>query len=128
MHAFLTILSPLFILIIFGYIIACKKVLPENTAPVLNKYIFMIGLPIELFTSMASEPIESIVSWRFVFGIILALALAYSMVFVVVRYCFKENLADSAMHSMGGTFNNGAFLGIPVLHGLFPADQRILVF
>lgn len=74
-------LVPLFFMVIAGAVSYRQEILPENSATVLNGFVYYFTLPALLFSSLATTPFEEIAQMRFIGGYLSAMVGVYWLMF-----------------------------------------------
>lgn len=123
----LSALTPLFLMIIAGGFCYRQQILPENTATVLNGFVYYFTLPALLFGSLATTPFEEIAQLRFIGGYLTAMIIAYWLMFVGSRQLFKGHYTENGMRACSGSFPNSAYLGLPIMMYLYDGGRQALI-
>lgn len=120
-------LIPLILIITAGAFAYRLSILPENTASVLNGFVYYFTLPALLFYSMATTPFHDIMQLRFICGYFSAIILTYSCMFMFSQFVFKARYTESNMRATTGSFGNSAYLGLPIMLYLFDGSKQSLI-
>ncbi|WP_027723309.1 AEC family transporter [Maridesulfovibrio zosterae] len=120
-------LIPLFLMIIAGAVSYRFEILPENSATVLNAFVYYFTLPALLFCSLATTPFEEIAQMQFIGGYLSAMIGIYVLMFVTSKILFKGHYTEAGMRATTGCFPNSAYLGLPIMMFLFEGSHEALL-
>lgn len=123
----LSSLIPLFLMIAAGAVCYRREILPENSATVLNGFVYYFTLPALLFGSMATTPFEDIAQGRFIGGYLAAMLATYWLMFLTSRVLFKGHFTEDAIRASSGSFPNSAYLGLPIMMYLYHGSREALI-
>jgi predicted permease len=122
MFATLTVVLPIFALIMAGY--ACRKlgVLGPNATTELNRFVVCLALPALLFDIMAHT------TWAAFYqpGFIATFAVSSGLIFaltVMARLRQARPLADSSIDGLNAGYANTGFIGFPLCLIVFGKDS-----
>ncbi len=123
----LSALTPLFLMIIAGAVCYRHEILPENTATVLNGFVYYFTLPALLFGSLATTPFEEIAQFRFIGGYLSAMIIGYWLMFLLSRLIFRGHFTEDGIRACSGSFPNSAYLGLPIMMYLYDGARQALI-
>jgi len=130
MQSVFNIALPFFALIFTGYFAARSGLLGEKTVGGLNTFVFYFALPALLLVTTYESPTPD----GAVFGLLASYYLpSFALFFAVLllgRRLFGLRLADAAIQSLGATFSNVGFIGLPLiilLYGSAAALPAVLI-
>ena len=130
MQSVVNIALPFFALIFTGYFAARSGLLGEKTVGGLNTFVFYFALPALLLVTTYESPTPD----GAVFGLLASYYLpSFALFFTVLllgRRLFGLRLADAAIQSLGATFSNVGFIGLPLiilLYGSAAALPAVLI-
>lgn len=114
----LSILLPIFGLVLAGFLCAKRGVLGPAAASELNKFVVWLGLPALLFNIMAHS------TWRELdqpgFAAVFSLASAVPFVLtIVIRLMGRRRLADASIEAIAASYPNVGYIGFPLCLLLF---------
>lgn len=112
-YLILTAILPIFIIMSLGIISTKLKNFPENTDTALNNYVFYFALPLLLFASMATTPIQTVLNWQFMLVFFLAMVILFILGLVI--YWRKYPPAERIILALSIASPNMAYMGIPIL-------------
>lgn len=116
---------PIFLILLVGFLLAKKKILPIETSTYLTQYIFWIAGPAVIFLSISSQEFHQFEAWNFWLAYILEILVVGSISFVVFLFLFKKNARDSLFAGVGTTVKNTIIIGFPVLLSLTNKEAAI---
>ncbi len=122
MHAILSILLPIFGLILAGYVAGRQNWLGDGATSVLNRFVVRLALPAELFQSMAQVGRAQIAHPAFLACFALAMLATFAIGFALDfrRPVQRSNrVSGAAIEGLAAGYANTAFIGIPLCLGVF---------
>lgn len=128
MNTLLTIMLPVFGIVLIGFAAAKFRVLDEAAIRGVTKFVFVIALPVALFRSMATAPLPEEIPWG-LFGsyYIAALSSFFLGMFLTGRF-FGRSLVGQAVTGLAAAFPNTVLLGIPVIVTAFGERAMVPIF
>ncbi|MCA1327038.1 AEC family transporter [Herbaspirillum sp. alder98] len=121
MIAIFNIVFPIFSLIFLGWFCRRRKILSNSAASELNRFVIYLGLPALLFDSMSRLSASDFANLRF----IAVFAAGVVIVFLLtawIRIRQKAAAPDVIIDSLGTSYANVGFIGIPLCYLAFGAD------
>jgi malonate transporter len=117
MLAILAVVLPVFTIILIGWIAGRTGLLPTAAVPYLNGFTIQLALPMLLFQFVAEADWPTL--WQP--GLIAALGGGVAIVFGLTLLLARRDrpMADRAGDALAAAYGNGAFIGIPIVQGLF---------
>lgn len=110
---------PVFIIIILGFLAEKYHLLGENSSRVLTGFVYYFALPFLLFISMANEPISQSLNVDFMAVFFISTIILYIIGFCISIIFKPYRLQNSSLRAMAIASPNTAYIGIPLLLGLF---------
>ncbi len=107
-------LAPIFLIILLGWCLHARQVLPEGFFTGLNTLTFYIGLPALLLVGIATSPVAAGPAMR-IFYVMLAATAIVTLVAYPLARCFRLPPASTASFVQGSMRGNLAYIGLPVL-------------
>ena len=109
---------PIFAVIAAGYAFARIRGLGADAVALLNAFVIWLAIPALLFRAVATAPVAELWQPGFLvaFGAGMAAAFVASMVLPHGR---GTGIAARAIDGLAGGYSNTAFIGIPMMQGLF---------
>lgn len=127
MSAILNVIFPVFAIIACGYLSGQRKLLGENGAEALNKFVYWIALPALLFRAMANVDLVTLFNWGFIGAYTGAQAATMITAMFVGTLLFKNSSAESAVNGMNAVYGNTGYMGIPLAFAAFGEAAAIPV-
>ncbi len=126
MTAALSILLPIFALILAGFVCRRAGVLGPTAASELNRFVVWLGLPALLFGIVARS------SWSQLYqlDVIAPFGLATGTVFAVVFWLRRRSgraVADAGVEAVAASYSNAGFIGFPLAYLVFGPDSQASV-
>lgn len=121
MIAIFNIVFPIFSLIFLGWFCRRRKILSNSAASELNRFVIYLGLPALLFDSMSRLSASDFANLRF----IAVFAAGVMIVFLLtawIRIRQQAAAPDVIIDSLGTSYANVGFIGIPLCYLAFGAD------
>jgi malonate transporter len=117
MQAILAVTVPFFALVLFGWLAAHRRVLPEAAIPGLNAFVLYFALPCMLFRFGATTRLAELLNPALLAVYLVA---ALLMVFVTIAFTLgaRVHLKDAAFGALVAAFPNTGFMGVPLLVAL----------
>lgn len=123
------IYTPLFVvfgMMLWGFITDRARLLPVQSADVLNQYVYYIAFPAIMLIVLAETSFADIMQWRYILGYSAAMGCVY-LLSIVTSYRATPKRGDiAAIRSLNTTFGNTSFIGIPLMMMLYPEQQQAL--
>lgn len=133
MEAVLNVALPIFAIIALGFAAGHWKVLGEDSANALNRYVFFFALPPAMFIFSARAEISQILNWPFIGAFLLAALPTAAVATLAARVLFGADRRRAAFHGFIAVFANYGYMGIPIFltafgsEGVLPAIVLSLV-
>jgi predicted permease len=119
MSVLLTVVFPIFAIILAGYLCGRSKVLGDGSAEGLNKFVYWVALPALLFKAMATVDMDALRNWDFLGAYIGGQAITMALAMAAGMLLFRNSIAEAGMNGMNGIYGNTGFLGIPLALSAF---------
>ena len=113
----LSLILPIFAIIVTGFAFVQFKILPESMADVLIQFAFYVAVPALLFLVIAQESVERLLNLGFIAAYGGGLVIVFLAVLAGANYWRKRSMGESTMFAMISTQSNTGFVALPVLHG-----------
>ncbi|UWQ89645.1 AEC family transporter [Rhodobacteraceae bacterium M382] len=120
MDTLINVVVPVFAIVLAGYLSGYLRVLGEDSAFALNRFVYYFALPPLLFAFTARAPIDEIFNWPFIFSFLLGTALTLIIALLIGRYVLRRSdTGELALLSLSSVFANTAYMGIPLFATAF---------
>ena len=124
----LTVLLPVFIVIAVGYAFTRQGVFSREGLMALGRFVISIALPALIFKTLVERSISDILIPAYLFGYGMGTLACFLIGLAVSLWISKQNLTASAINALGQSFSNSAFIGFPLLLGVFGSTQAGVYF
>src|SRR5450830_1456141 len=121
MLAIFNVVFPVFALIFLGYLCRKRNILSVNAASELNRFVIYLGLPALLFDSIARLTPADFSNLRFIAVFAIGIAAVFLLT-VWIKYRQGAAAADIIVDSLGTSYANVGFIGIPLCLLAFGRD------
>ena len=112
---------PVFIMVILGWLLKNRKLLPETFFGMADKFVFKIALPCNLFISILNGDASQLMQYVPLIGFILiGISVFFLLAWGIVPAFIKDNAKRGAF-IQGIYRGNFAILGLPIAENLFPS-------
>jgi hypothetical protein len=122
MSTILSALVTVFGIMLLGMLTERRRLFAPTMALCLNQFVYWVSLPSLLFTQMSTLT-QNDTAQAFIWGTLVASMLCYLITYALFLRKYKQSVADSAILSLGSTFPNAAFLGLPFIFMVFPNNE-----
>ena len=110
----LSVVSPVFAIILLGFVTAQRRFLPEVTGQGLSGFVFAIAMPAFLFRIMVTVEQAGVAPLGLLAGYFGANAVTWILASLATTRLLKLPVEDAPAISMAACFGNTAMLGIPL--------------
>jgi malonate transporter len=119
MLAILTIVTPVFGIMLAGWLSERYRYLPEGSARIIALFSFNVAMPAFLFRAMLGISDVPTAPWRFIVAFFGGVLVVWIIAAIISRIVLRRSAADAAAISMGSCFGNGVMLGVPLALSAF---------
>jgi hypothetical protein len=114
MEAVVSVVLPIFGIILCGYGVGRFGLLGPATSDALNGFVYWVALPALFVQGLAKAPLESILDLPLIAAFLGGVAYVFVAAFVVARIFFPGRLGALALHALTASFPNSGYMGIPL--------------
>ncbi|WP_373699731.1 AEC family transporter [Neisseria dentiae] len=114
MFAILSITAPVFIIIGMGYFAARFGFFSREQFAGMGKFVVRIGMPMLVFSAIATRPIADVLKADYLYGYALASLLAFLAGWLVSRWRGQDKVL-AVLNGLGTGMSNTGFIGYPLL-------------
>ena len=129
MLTMLSITTPLFLLILVGYLLIRFQVIPREALPGMSRYVLYLALPVLIFLKISQMDLGTIIDPDYMLVYATALLGSFFLVFGISRFLQGDSTGFAGLKAFGGSFPNSAFIGLPILLQYFespPAQAFVM--
>ncbi len=129
MLSVLTVVTPVFGIILVGFLVAQRRWLPEGTGKGLSDFTFTIAMPALLFRTMVTVEQSGVPPLGLLLGYFSANLITWVLASYATTRLLRRPIADAPSIAMAGCFGNTVMLGLPLGTAYFgnPAVAAIAV-
>jgi hypothetical protein len=119
MQAIITVILPVFGIMLTGYAAGRIRLLGEASSEALNRFVYYIALPALFFVSLARVPVGEVLNGPFLAAFGGGVLATFGIALLVGIFVFPNRLAALGLHGLCAVFSNTGYLGIPILLIIF---------
>ncbi len=108
---------PIFLLILLGYILKKINFLTEEFASVINKYVFVVALPVMLFLDIALSDVKQEMNFKFFIFCFAATVSMFFLVWIIARLTLKDKTMVGAF-AQAASRGSAAILGVAFVENI----------
>lgn len=117
----LNISMPVFLLILFGYILKKKGIVNDDYLSITTKIVFFCALPAKIFRDVSSSDFYSLINAKFIFFTMGITILFFILVWGLAVIFIKDRSKIGAF--VHGVFrSNYVYVGLPLTHNILGSD------
>lgn len=125
--------SPLFLLVLVGYLLARSGQWPEAVSDALSRFAYVVAMPAMLFRMMCDFPAQPPVDLRLLLAFFGGCLIVFGIARLVAQRLFRLDGVAQSVFALGGVFSNNVTLGVATAQALLgeaalPAVSMIIVF
>lgn len=114
MHAVVSIVFPVFGIILCGYAAGRMKLLGPASSEALNGFVYWVSLPALFLLGLSQAPLDRILDWPLIAAFLGGIAVVFVLGWTVARLFFPDRLGAIALHALTASFPNSGYMGIPL--------------
>lgn len=108
------VLIAMFTMIALGFVLRLGRVLPRDSAPLLNKLVLYVTFPCLVFRSLQNSSLDPRL-WSIPLLACPVISIFFLVSYFIAHRGFKLSVPTSVSFAMGSSFGNTAFLGYPFI-------------
>ncbi|GJG99616.1 MULTISPECIES: AEC family transporter [Paraburkholderia] len=112
------LILPIFAIILTGWLARISGYLPHTVAGPLMQFAYYVAMPALVFLTVAKEPLESLLEWRFLAAFGAGSLICFAAALIVARTVLHASLGKSAMLGAIVSMTNTGFVALPILRAL----------
>lgn len=113
-----SLILPIFAIILSGWLAGALGYLPRTLAGPLMQFAYFLAMPALVFLTVAREPLESLLEWRFLVAFGGGSLICFAAVLLAARIGLRATLGKSAMLGAIVSMTNTGFVALPILRAL----------
>ncbi|NVK34687.1 MAG: AEC family transporter [Rhodobacteraceae bacterium] len=115
----LSIVLPVFILIGLGYLAAKLGILSESVGEALGQYVFVVGIPVLLFKTLAVLQLQDENPWALWGAYFSGVAVISVLAHTIIRVVFKRDARAGVIGAISAAFANTVMVGLPLISSVY---------
>lgn len=127
MTAILAIVSPVFAIILLGFVVAQRRWLPEPTGKGVSDFVFNIAMPALLFRTMVTVPAAGVPPHWLVASYFGANLVTWVLASYATTRLLRRPVEDAPAIAMAACFGNTVMLGLPLGTAYFGAGATAAI-
>lgn len=128
MEVALSLVLPIFGIILFGYAGARLKLISQSGVDGLDTYVFTFAMPVLLFRSLAHTEFPAVLPWGLWISYYGAMLAVWAMGSLIALFILRRPGPDAVMLGFGCGQGNTIMLGLPIILTGFGPEAGIPVF
>lgn len=112
----LDIVLPVFIFIGIGYGLIALKLLPEQSGDALSSFVFLLPMPVLLFTAIATLDLPTVSPWPFWGAYFLSATIVFALGILITEFVFKRDARAGVIGGVSAAYANLVMVGVPVVN------------
>ncbi|MCW5773211.1 MAG: AEC family transporter [Rhodospirillaceae bacterium] len=114
MQAVVSIVLPVFGIILVGYLAGRMRLLGPASSEALNGFVYWVSLPALFLLGLAKAPLDRIFDLPLIAAFLGGIAVIFVLALAVARVLFPGRLGAVALHALTASFPNSGYMGIPL--------------
>jgi malonate transporter len=123
--ASLTIVLPLFAIMLAGFLAGRFKLLIEGSSAILSRFVFIIALPALVLVSLARVPVAEFFNWPFLAALGGGMLIIFCLGLLVACIFFADSLTAHGLHGLTAMYSSTGYVGLPVILLVF-GDEALV--
>jgi len=115
----LTIIAPVFLIMILGYGLGKTRLFPEGSSAILIAFVWYVAIPALMFRSLAPKGLPAVSELWLIGAYYGALYIVYALSIFIARKALRLSAAEGGIFALVTCFANGVFIGVPVIEGAY---------
>lgn len=119
MSAIVSIVLPIFAIILTGYLSGKGGLLNKDNSAALGSFVFYFAMPLLLFKAMAEVDVSTVLNGPYIATYVGGQCLTLAIGILIARKIFKTSMPEAATHGTAAIYGNVGFLGIALVSTAF---------
>lgn len=128
MFAVLSVIGPVFALVVLGYFSVRFRLYPEAGVGGLISFVNNFATPCLLFQAMLKVDFNSAFNPKYLFSFYIGAFACFAISYIVARTIFKRRAGESVAIGFSAYFTNTVLLGLPIIQRAYGDDALPLLF
>src|ERR1700689_3099876 len=113
------LILPVFAVIVTGWLAGYLGYVARDLSDALIHFAYNVAMPALLVVTIAQEPAQSLLAWRFLVAFGGGSLLCFAIVFASLRAFGGQGVAGAAMQGWAASMTNTGFVALPVLRATY---------
>lgn len=114
MFSVLSITTPIFIVVLLGYVSTWKNITTKADVRALGVFVIKFALPALIFRSLSQRSLSEIINLDYLAACAGGSLCVFLSMFAFARLAQKKGMAAGAIQALGSSVSNSGFVGFPV--------------
>ena len=128
MDAVLTVVAPVFGVLLFGYAATRLNFFDDNSLRGLTYFVFNFVIPPMLFRKVALADLPEQLPWGYLLSYFLATLVVFVLGMLFAKLLFKYQLGETSMLGFNAGYGNTVLMGIPLVLTTFGDEAAVPLF
>ena len=102
----LSVILPLFAIMVAGYLVARFRLLADGASEVLSRFVFVVALPALIFTSLTRISVAEFFNWQYIAVLGGGMLAMFVIAMAVSRFVFPGNLLEHSLYRPAADSDN----------------------
>lgn len=117
--------APIFILILFGWVLARSGFLKAAVGDGLGDFVFKIALPILIFRTLVEADFQGLSPFRLWASYFFGVAVTWTTAHIVATRIFRREATLGVISGISASFANNVFIGLPLVGNIVGHDGLV---
>ena len=123
LSVFFNTISPLFVIILFGYFLKKRNIITQEWESISNKIVYNIAVPAILIKALSKSDVTQVFSYKIIFSIFLPILATIFVAFIIASYFFKLENSFKATFIHSSIHGNIGYMAYAV--GYYAMNESI---
>lgn len=128
MASVLEIVTPVFGIVLIGWLAARAGVFGKGAIDGIVDFVFTIAIPLLLFRTLATAGLPEDIPWNVLFAYYLGTYVVFAVGMLAAGIVFRKTLSEQGAFAGSGCFSNLVLLGIPIVFAVFGEAASVPLF
>ncbi len=127
MQTIVSVVLPVFGIVLCGYIAGRARVLGPASSEALNAFVYWVALPALFLRGLNRAPLDRILDWDVIVSFLGATFFIFALSLVAARLLFRQGLSAASLHALAAAFPNTGYMGVPLFTLAFGEEGSLTV-
>ncbi|WP_170562631.1 AEC family transporter [Ruegeria atlantica] len=115
----ISLIAPVFAVILTGYVFSWTKLLSEDTSEALVQFAVYVLIPAIMFYLIGQEDFENLLNYGFYLSYGGTLLVLFAVLFICLKTLTSYQVGSATVLAFAGVASNTALVALPILHAIF---------